>query len=390
MTSAAGSGGGLAPRLAARIRREGSIGFAPFMEAALYDPEAGFFAGGGGAGRAGADFVTSPEVGSLFGAVVARALDEHWAELERPDPFIVAEVGAGRGRLARDVLRADPRCAPALRYLLVERSLALREEQRRVLTLEPVEDVLGPVMTLEAGASPEPVPGLGPMFTALDELPGAPIDGVVLANELLDNLPFDIVERTRIGWDEVRVGASTGDELREILVPAEPDLVAALGRLPATVPTGTRLPVQRAAHDWVAAAAQRLRHGFLILIDYCASTDELVARDGGWLRTYRDHRRGGPPLHAPGHQDITTDVARGPLLDAAQRAGLRLLEDRSQARWLVAHGLDDLVAEGAAVWRERAHIGDLTALAGRSRITEAGALTDPEGLGAHRVLVFRK
>ena len=105
----------LVARIAGRIRREGPISFADFQAMALYDETDGFFAGGGGAGRMGADFVTSPEVGPLFGALVARHLDQVWGRLGAPDPFVVVEVGAGRGRLAADVLRAEPECAPALR-----------------------------------------------------------------------------------------------------------------------------------------------------------------------------------------------------------------------------------------------------------------------------------
>src|SRR3954471_5131618 len=104
-----------------RIHRNGPIRFGAFVELALYGHD-GFFTGGGGAGRAGRDFVTSPEVGSLFGMVIARALDDAWHRLGRPDPFVVVEAGAGRGRLGADVLRAAPGCAPALRYVLVERS----------------------------------------------------------------------------------------------------------------------------------------------------------------------------------------------------------------------------------------------------------------------------
>ena len=78
------------------------------MEAALYDPERGFFARGRGAGRAGSDFVTSPQIGSLFGACLARGLDGLWRALDEPDPFLVVEAGAGNGRLARDILRAAP------------------------------------------------------------------------------------------------------------------------------------------------------------------------------------------------------------------------------------------------------------------------------------------
>jgi len=76
-----------AEHLARVIGREGPVPFDRFVEVALYDPEGGFFARGGGAGRAGGDFLTSPEVGPLFGALVARALDAGWVQLGRPDPW---------------------------------------------------------------------------------------------------------------------------------------------------------------------------------------------------------------------------------------------------------------------------------------------------------------
>ena len=68
-----------------------------------------------------------------------------WDDLDARDPFLVIEAGAGRGRLAADVLASEPRCSPALRYVLVERSDARRAEQRDLLALEPVEDALGPL-----------------------------------------------------------------------------------------------------------------------------------------------------------------------------------------------------------------------------------------------------
>jgi len=114
-----------------RILREGPVRFDVAVEQLLYGDE-GFFTRGGGAGRR-ADFLTSPEVGPLFGAVVARALDAEWARLGRPDPFVVVEAAAGRGALARAVLDATPACRPALRYVCVERSAVLRArlEDRR-------------------------------------------------------------------------------------------------------------------------------------------------------------------------------------------------------------------------------------------------------------------
>ena len=85
MTEDAAGDSALAARLAERIRRRGPLPFDQWMEAALYESDGGFFARAGGAGRAGGDFVTSVEVGSLFGALVARAVDGWWAGLGGPD-----------------------------------------------------------------------------------------------------------------------------------------------------------------------------------------------------------------------------------------------------------------------------------------------------------------
>jgi SAM-dependent MidA family methyltransferase len=380
---------GLEQRLVERIRREGPVPFDVFVEEALYG-DGGFFASGHGAGRAAADFVTSPEVGQLFGALVARYLDGVWDDLGRPDPFVVIEVGAGRGRLAADVLAATPACAPALRYVLVERSEALRQAQRELLTVEPFDEAFGPGRPdPDDPDDPRPVPvtGLGPIVSALDELPAVHVDGVVLANELLDNLPFRLVERAADGWLEVRV-AHDGTRFVETLVPAtdhlaaEADLVAA-----GDVPTGVRLPAPTGVGDWLRAVASVLRHGRVLLVDYAAAGAELAARgQGGWLRTFRAHERGAAPLDGPGTQDITADVPLEFTLHAATRAGFTLRTDSTQAEWLRALGLDDLVATARDAWDARAHVADLEALRWRSRVSEGAALTDPSGLGAHRVV----
>ena len=308
------------------------------VELALYHPTLGFYETGGAAGRAG-DFLTSPEVGPLFGAVLARALDAWWSELGRPAPFTVVEAGAGRGALAKAVLAAAPACGPALRYVAVERSAALRSQH--------------PAGVESAAA-----------------LPDEQFAGVVLANELLDNLPFGLLERRAGGWAEVRVDA----DLAEVLVPAPAPAGAELD-----APAGARIPVQRAAHEWVDHARRLLTGGRVVAIDYADATESLARRPWtDWVRTYRGHGRGTHPLTELGRQDITCEVAVDQLPPATV--------DRSQAEFLRAFGIDDLAAGARAAWHERAHIGDLQALVARSRVHEAQALTDQTGLGAFRVL----
>jgi NADH dehydrogenase [ubiquinone] 1 alpha subcomplex assembly factor 7 len=366
----------VAAQLAQVIHREGPIPFDRFMEIALYGDD-GFFASGHGAGRAGRDFVTSPEVGPLFGVCVARALDRLWEALERPDPFLVVEAGAGNGRLAREVLRAAPACASALRYVLVERSAALRSEQRARLPLEPADEALGPFVRRSHEDQAVPEPAAGPVFAAVEEMPALSArDAVVFANELLDNLPFGIAEWDGTRWNEVRVAHVPDGDFEEVLVPIDVDLGY-------VVEPGTRVPIPRGLEEWWRTCEGVVRHGFVLVVDYTTSIAEIGAHP--WLRTYRSHASGGDPLRAPGEQDITADVVLEQLDAAAPFARVRA--DR-QTEWLAALGIDDLVAEGRRVWEAGAARGDVEALAGRSRVSEAAALTDPAGLGAHDAILY--
>ncbi len=349
------------------------------MEVALYGA-GGFFAEGGGAGRAGRDFVTSPETGSLYGACVARALDGWWRELDTPDPFLVVEAGAGNGRLARDILRAAPECLRALRYVLVESSPVLRAEQRTRLALEPADEALGPFVRASGSDAPVPQGNAGPVFASLDVLPALDAaDAVVLANELLDNLVFGIAEFDGDRWNEVRVGVDAG-RFVEVLVPAADETPGV------DVPAGTRAPIPRGMRAWFEACDLVLRRGYVAVIDYMTDASDLPGRK--WMRTYRGHERGFDPLGEPGAFDITADVVVEQLFACAP--GFTARTHASQAAWLRDLGIDALVEEGRQTWSAGAHRGDLEALAGRSRITEAEALTDPGGLGGHHVVVLSK
>ena len=363
--------------MAERVRRTGPLRFDEVVELALYHDEVGFYGRGGHAGRAG-DFITSPEVGPLFGAVLARALDAWWHELHRPDPFVVVEAGAGVGTLARAVLDARPACASALRYVLVERSAVLRRRQEEQLSLEPARLALGPVGPDDPDLGRRPIAGVGPVVTALAELPVGPFTGVVLANELLDNLAFRLLERTRQGWAEVRVG----EGLDEVLVAADADVVAEANRLVPDAEPGARIPLQHDAQAWLREALGALEAGRVVVVDYADATASLARRPWTtWVRTYRAHGRGGHPLEHLGEQDVTCEVAVDQLSHVRAPSA-----DRSQADFLRALGLDTLVADARDAWLARAGVGDLEALRHRSRITEAQALADPSGLGGFRVL----
>jgi SAM-dependent MidA family methyltransferase len=319
--------------------------------------------------------------------VLARALDAWWQELGAPDPFVVVEAAAGVGTLARAVLAASPECLPALRYLLVERSDRLRAMQSTVLPLEPASTVLGPVAPADEDDVDGPIvlPGGGPRVASLEDLPAGPFVGVVLANELLDNLPFSLLERTRDGWSEVRVGEGDGDRagFAEVLTAAEAADAELADRLAPDAEPGSRVPLQAAAVEWLRTATRSLSRGRVVCIDYATTTADLASRpQHEWLRTYRSGGPGRAAIEDPGMQDITVEVC----VDQLERVGAP--SNLSQADFLRAHGLDGLVRDAQDRWSAGAARPDLEALKAKSRIAEGAALTDPTGLGAFRVLAW--
>ena len=377
----------VAERIAAEIRRHGPRPLERVLEVALYDPAGGFYETGGRSGARQGDFLTSPEVGPLFGAVVGRALDGWWRDMGSPDPFVVVDAGAGPGSLCRAVLDSAPDCAPALRYVLVERSVAQRRLHARTLRLEDPALAFAPVdPDTEA---PVPEAAAGPICVSLAELPRVKGPAVVLANELVDNLPFGLAERGADGWWEVRVelgeaqGPAPPAGFVQLLVPLDGERAELLDRLVPDPVAGTRVPLQDAARAWLRdALAVAGARGRVVVIDYAATTAELAGRpQDQWVRTYRGHRHGAALLENLGEQDVTCEVAIDQLA-TVKRPAL----DRSQADWLRASGIDELVAEGRSEWVERAHVGDLAAMKARSRASESDALLDPAGLGGFRVL----
>jgi SAM-dependent MidA family methyltransferase len=332
----------------AAIAEDGTVPFERFMDLALYG-EQGFYmrADGGSAGRRG-DFITSPEVGPLFGTVIARYLDAEWHRIGCPDPFTVVDAGAGPGTLARSVLAARPECGDAMRYVAVEISAAQRARH------------------------PDGVESAA-------QLPAGPFDGVVLANELLDNLPFRLAVWDS-GWREAHVMVGPDGRFTEVLSAVFEPVPEVL---PDTAPFGARAPLIDRAATFVDTARGRLRSGSLLVVDYgIAHTAGLAGRPWReWLRTYRGNERGDHYLSSPGSQDITIDIPFDQLLEPDAL--------RSQAQFLARWGIDELVEEGKRIWHEHAARPGLEAMKMRSRVSEAEALVAPGGLGGFLAAEWR-
>jgi SAM-dependent MidA family methyltransferase len=211
-----------------------------------------------------------------------------------------------------------------------------------------------------------------------ESFPDRSIQGVVFANELLDNLPFKLFVYDGV-WKEAFVALGDGGKFVEVLrqVDEIPEV------LPKLAPLGSRAPIQVAASQWMFNASQKLSKGKVLVFDYCSqSTSEIaVSPWREWLRTYKNHERGMHYLLEPGIQDITTQVMVDQLMVAVPELAVT-----KQSEWLQHWGIQDLVDEGARYWEQHKSSPDRYAMKMLSRTNEVKIVSDVAGLGAFLVL----
>ncbi|HET6912014.1 MAG TPA: SAM-dependent methyltransferase [Rhodanobacteraceae bacterium] len=321
----------LSDAIRAEIAASGPMPFARFMERCLYAPGLGYYSAGRlKFGEAG-DFVTAPELGSLFAHCVANALAPALRACGEGAVFF--ELGGGSGAFARDCLLAlQSLDALPGQYWLLEPSADLRERQRDRLRDALPEAVFARVQWL-------------------DRPPQAPWSGVLFANEVLDALP---VTRFRVGEGEVfeeHVALDADGAFIRVDQPADALVAGAVRhlqrKLGAPFADGYRSEVLPQLPWWIEAIAGTLQQGAALFVDYGYPRREFYLperRDGTLVCHYR-HRAHGDALWNPGLQDITAFVDFTALIEAGIAAGFDFVSYASQAQFLMASGLDAAFAQ---------------------------------------------
>ena len=299
----------LAEKLKAQIRATGPITVADFMSACLADPEHGYYMRREPFGRAG-DFITAPEISQIFGELIGLWTVGVWEMLGSPDPFVLVELGPGRGTLMADILRTGrvkPSFLQATNVHLIEMSPRLREVQQATLA-----------------ASGHPIQ----WHARIDDIPHAPT--VFVANEFFDAMPVRQFQWKAGTWAERVIGLDEQDELAFGLSPIaqRPSEIALPdGAVVEASPTGKAVMTligERLARDGGAALA----------IDYGSDKPGV----GDTLQAVREHKYESP-FAAPGEADVTCHVDFPTLARTAAEAGLEPRPVIGQGEFLVRLGL---------------------------------------------------
>lgn len=321
-----------------RIKANGPITMAEYMELCLTHPEHGYYITRDPLGAAG-DFTTSPEISQAFGELIGLWAVETWQNLGSPARFSLCELGPGRGTLMADALRAAglvPDFINAIDLYLVEASPILREKQR-------------------ANLAPYKPKWLG----TLEQLPDQPV--IIIANEFFDALPVRQFQRVPDGWKERRIAVGPQGTFVFTLVPAPeaPGYEMDDGMVIETSPVSIEMAAR------IARPIVKNR-GAALIIDY--GDDELF---GETLQAVANHR-GAHLLSTPGMADITAHVSFAPLANSARKIGCRVYGPVEQGEFLLALGL-----------KERTEQLYLRATDEQQRTLKAALhrLTSPEAMG---------
>lgn len=347
-----------------RIRRQGRISFAEFMELALYHPAGGYYTSDKPFGAAG-DYYTSPGAHPAFGALLAAQLHRMWELMEEPSDFTVVEMGAGNGLLASDALEyADSlsdEFAQSLRYVCIDRYRS---------------SVLG----MKQGADPANVDRV-----IADRLPLAGVTGCLLSNEFVDAFPVHRFKMVQGELLEVFVTLDESGDFDETQDnPSTPLLEERLSRLDFALEEGQRGEINLRVESWLGDVAKALDRGFVVTIDYGHLATELYSplRRFGTLQTYYRHTDGGSPYQRIGRQDITAHVDFSLLQDGGRETGLNAIAYATQADFLNSLGICKMMRQTRSA--------TMSQYERNANMMGLRELVKADGLGDFKVLVQEK
>ena len=304
-----------------RIKAEGDLPFIDYMNMALYEEGLGYYVSGLRKFGAQGDFITSPEISTLFGQTLAKQIAEVFDNSAINNVF---ELGAGTGKLAVDILTelSALNNLPDVYYIL-DISGEMQQRQQQLLA-EKCPSLIIKVKWINAW--PED------------------LKAVVVANEVLDAMP---VERFLHFEDNV---------LRQFVSLKDNKLVFKFKNADDVFSTQVLSKLKHKAQPylsemnphylgWFSALFDALNSGVLLFIDYGYPQKEyyLEERQQGTLVCFYRHHAHDDVLLNPGLQDITAFVDFTAVVESATEAGLDFEGFVAQGDFLLSNGITNVL-----------------------------------------------
>ncbi len=306
----------------------GWISFARYMELVLYAPGTGYYSNNIPKFGSTGDFVTAPEISSLFGRTIAQQVLQVFQYMDKGGNNIL-EFGAGTGKLALDLLFELERLGELPeRYFILEVSAGLRRRQQELFARY--------------------LPHLISRIEWLEYLPTT-FEGLMIANEVLDAMPIHLVmwhDKTLLerGVTWSNGGFQWSDRL---LVAGELFNTARKVGCQINASNDYISEINLAANAFIKSLADILQRGAVLLIDYGFGHKEYYhpQRDKGTLVCHYRHYVHDDPFYLPGLQDITSHINFSAITEVTKGGQLELLGYTTLANFLINCGITKILEQ---------------------------------------------
>ena len=365
------------------IKMGGTISFYDYMNFVLNDPINGYYGSGKAELGSQGDFVTSPSLSDDFAFFVGKQIEEWLIQLKNnlcDQKLFIIDFGAGDGSfltgLIKYLLESSNNSSEGVSFVIIEPNKGMIEKQK---------------MKLKEFLSL----GIDILWKGLEEIEGNNINGIFIANEVLDALPVERItfskgrlfrqavsvdkKSSRLFFDKLPITS----ELEKSIKFAESKLGITIP--PEDAPEGWTTEWHIDNSEWLKGIYEKINNGILLIIDYAKEAKNYygLRNSNGTIISYKNQKISNNILESPGDSDLTSHICIETLINDAETLGFNNIGTTKQGEALLALGLAERLYEIQKDFKR-----DLSkALARREALLR---LVDPICLGDFKWFIFHK
>jgi len=322
------------------INMGGTISFYDYMNIVLNDPINGYYGSGKAELGVRGDFVTSPSLSDDFAFLVGKQIEDWLIQFKGSflsnQKLAVIEFGAGDGSFMNGLIKylsgSSKNFLKNVSFIIIEPNQGMVVKQKNKL-----EEFL--------------YSGIDILWKGLEEIEENNINGIVIANEVLDALPVERItfskgklfrqavsiekKSCKLIFDEMPITS----ELEKSIDLAKSDLGITIPPEDALEGWTTEWHVDNS--EWLKALYGKINNGILLIIDYAKEAKKYYTSKNfdGTIVSYENQKMMNNLLDSPGNCDLTSHVCIETLINDAETLGFNTVGITKQGEALLALGL---------------------------------------------------